>query len=298
MGKIWNDKQREALNLILGDPSLVKYVEQVAKAKEDSDRLDDMGIQRKSADGAQTLHGPDGLLNQPGAENGKAMDEDEGKTEKCPKCGKPMKDGKCASCGYEKKSVEPEAAPAFFQAKGAGLQPNDVKTALGGDRPLMLSDLKDLYKAIAGQIEEALVVAQKAVEDKVVGEINKALEPRDRALIAIDDTLSKLEIVKDATLKEAFHEQVVDTINSQTKALAEVYQATADLQELQKKFDAEYGTPRILEQWKQLRASESGVTEVAKDSQFGQAKPTEYHNGTGGSLLEQIFGGSNGRAAR
>lgn len=285
-------QEQEALiaafkHAVLGDPIFKAAAQTILEADSQSQGLDLIGVERKSAD-AQTMHGPDGLVNQPGAENGKAADS----AGKCPKCGMKLNaKGECPTHGDvtgEMKSITPEpqpkpaesAAPEQAKATGPvmpqpkpGLQPSDTKVALGGDRPLMFSDLKELYKAVEGQIKAEVAVALKGEREAIIGEINKALQPRDNAVIELAGKLDSLSIVEEATLKETWYQKMVSAINEQNQKLAEVYQTTEEIKSLEKAIQSEYGTPRILEQWKNLSAANGVATVLGEGDPLASSHP-------------------------
>lgn len=299
---MWTDKMREALDVLFegfdDKQQLLSYMEEAAKAQAVSDKLDDLGIQRKSVTpggDAQTLHGPGGLLAEPGVENGKAMDEGaEGK--KCPKCGGTMKDGKCTKCGYEegKKAVP---TPPTGERHDKGLRPDTPAQALlGTSRPLLTSDLTEMYKAIADVIDQRVQKAIADVKTVIYADVSKALKERDEYLADVTKKIEELPIIEQATLVQTGLNEVTEAVKTHQDILAQLYESQQRIEAIDAQIKTDYNTPRITEIFKNLAASQQDATVVGETDPLAKAHPAETADSTFAHYGLKPANG-NGRAA-
>lgn len=289
----WTDEMRKALDVLLEGASnpqeIVAYMEETAKAQAQADALDDAGFQRKAVTpdaGAQTLHGPGGLLSEPGVEeNGKAMDP----SGKCPKCGKQMKDGKCPDHGNMmdagneepadsgKKAVDPaRVTPPTGREDKKGLQPQGIlKTQLGQTRPLLTTDIGDMYAAITDIIETRVTKAVQDATAAIYAEASKAFKERDEILAEHEKQFQELDILKEAVLVQKAYDDMVAVINEHSEHIADVQMSTEKLAAMTEQLNETNTVPRISQIFKNLAASEADATVIADDHPLAKAHPAE-----------------------
>lgn len=274
---MWNQTVRDAVaKLLENEPNIkdvIAYMEEAAKAQAQSDALDDAGFQRKSVDDPT----PDPVVE-------KATDG------KCPKCGKTMTGGKCPDHGAmdtaeeagetPKKSIDPKPTLPPTGEQKKGLQPETpARAMLGKTRPLLTSDIGEMYEAIT-EIFQTMV--QKAVSDatnQILGQVSKALEERDAFLAEHEKKFGELSILDEAILNQKAYDSVVEAVNDIHKREAELQEKQADLEQINQKLLDLNVTPRISSIFKAFAASESPSTEIDDEHPLSKAHPAETADG-------------------
>lgn len=311
-------EQQKAIDAVLTDPMIRTAVKVALDAEKQSKVLDASGVQRKGVDQVPNLptviatesvaeqtkqtgatFSLEGLTAETAAiikarldEIVKASDE----SGKCPKCGGAMKDGKCEKCGYEaaKKSLsEPETQPKPAEQvlpsvkatpptgeQKKGLQPPGVaKVQLGQTRPLLTSDIADMYEAITEIIEARVSKAVADTKTAIYAEVSKALQERDQFLADHAKQFEELEILKEAVLVQKAYDDMVEVLNQHSEALAEVQVGQEKIETMSKQLIETNVTPRISTIFKGLAASDSDATVISDNSALAKAHPAESASG-------------------